>query len=231
MRARVVAGAVVIAAAAGVLVWAVGTAEPEAPTPEETISAEKPPSARDTVRPVTTASAEPVAPAALTAPGSVIFAGVPAVVSLTDAGGRAVTVRITVQGLQEVPAGAATELLEQTRLGDSGWVVYELPVTVTILSAEASLDAAALNSITVATHPGEGALQASNTLTSSCTRLPRETRAFAAGDSLSWCVHAFRGPQDPAPIGGQFQTAAGPYSSGVLWVVPGFAPDVEIPES
>ncbi len=169
--------------------------------------------------------------AALTAPGSYIYAGVPAVVSLTDGSGSQVVVELTVQGLEILPAEDAAALLEQTpSLPAAAATVYQMPVTLTVLSAEASLSAAVLSSVTVATHPGEDPLPSVNTLTvGTCLGLPEAPRLFAAGQSLRWCVHAAAVPGASTPIGGQFHTTTGAYVSGVIWAVKGFQPDVEIP--
>ncbi|MFT4284348.1 MAG: hypothetical protein QM598_05880 [Protaetiibacter sp.] len=218
----------VAAAAAGIVTTiAVVALTSRDPAPDPTDSSSPAAAAASTSSPRSTSAGY----AAFTAPGSYIYAGVPAVVSLTDGSGSQVVVELTVQGLEILPAEDAAALLEQTpSLPAGAATVYQMPVRLTVLSAEASLSAAVLSSVTVATHPGEDPLPSVNTLTvGSCLGLPEALRLFVAGQSLQWYVHAAAVPGASTPIGGQFHTTTGAYVSGVIWAAKGFQSDVEIP--
>lgn len=175
----------------------------------------------------------------LTAPGAQVFVDTPARVTLENINGATVYADVTVHEISAMPAG---ELQAVTRAFPSLSDVtagYQMGVSLTVLGlvdgAELQPSTTGLNSqtmsrFTIATHPGSNPLLNADTLSSAgCVGLPAHPTSVKTGDTLTWCVHAFARPGDPAPIGGQYQALTGPFATPVLWASKTFTARPVIP--
>jgi hypothetical protein len=168
-----------------------------------------------------TAGGGNAAEAQLTAPGTYMYSGLPATVTIDDASGNTVTAAVTVGDLTQLPTQDATDLLTSLPALNPYSSVYEMHVSLTVLSTSAGSSAAltpdALAAVTVAVHPGETPILSNDTLTTKdCTGAPTALDV-PIKHSLTWCIHGFARVGDPRPIGGQYQATDGPYSTPVLW--------------
>jgi hypothetical protein len=97
----------------------------------------------------------------------------------------------------------------------------------------ADLTSSDLNQFSVATRPGTEPLPSTSSVSSpNCNGAPADIQPITAGDTFTWCIHAFGGgTQTGTPIGGQFQATAGADKAPLLWASKTFRSEIVIPSA
>lgn len=175
----------------------------------------------------------------LAQPGSELSVGLPATLKLDDADGQVIYASATMSELQQLPSDQASALLVRLPSLTGYTDVYEMPVSLTILgvitdagqptSRASALTSSALSRFAIVPHQGSDLLPTSNTLSDDSCRGLASSTPITAGQTITWCVHAFARAGDPAPAGGQYQALSGAYRAPILWASRIFGSSVVIP--